>query len=229
VTRVIAIDTSTWWGSVALVEGGGAERAPRVVAEHGRRIDDSHAEHVLDWVERCLSDAGWTKSSVDLYAATRGPGSFTGIRVALGTVRGLGLATGRPCAGVTTLLAVAATAGDGSGPRVPVMDAGRAELYAACYEASTWPPEELAAPWIAAAVEVLADAGKRGAEIVTGPGTNVDLPQGAGAAKVIRAPERLAGAAGRIAVARHDDGTPPEPFSPLYLRPPDAVLKRKRR
>ena len=104
--RVLALDVSTWWGSVALVGQTAADSAPCVVAETGTRVDGSHAEQLLVWVARVLGDAGWSKSALDGYAATRGPGSFTGIRIGLGTLRGLGLATGRPCVGVTTLEAI---------------------------------------------------------------------------------------------------------------------------
>jgi tRNA threonylcarbamoyladenosine biosynthesis protein TsaB len=223
--RLLALDTSTWWGSVALVEGGTAERPPRVIVEIGERVDDSHAEHLLDWIGRALERADWPKSSVDTYVATRGPGSFTGIRVSLGTVRGLALATGRPCVGVTTLEAIAAAHGPCERERHPVMDAGRGELYAARYDAGSTPPFELSPPRLGAAEEVLASAAARECTIVTGPGTRIDSIPGAERAAVTASPLRLAGAAGRIAAFREPDA---EPLAPLYIRPPDARIPRGR-
>ena len=116
-TRVLALDSSTWWGSAALVEQYGRETRPRVVAQHGTRVDGSHAEQLLQWIEQLLAEAGWSKTSLDAYAATRGPGSFTGVRIGLATIRGLSLVSGRPCFGVTTLEAIVEAHGRFSGPQ----------------------------------------------------------------------------------------------------------------
>jgi len=229
VTRALAVDTSTWYGSVALVEQDAAGRAPRVVAELGRCVENSHAEHVLNWIEQCLAQAAWPKNSIDLYAATRGPGSFTGIRVALGTVRGLGLAAGRPCIGVTTLEAIAEQRGPADTERMPVMDAGRGELYAARYEAHGSPPREIAAAWVAAAADVLAVAVSAGAEILSGPGTEVETARDGPEPLVVASTGRLAGAAGRLALIRAEGSEMREPLAPLYVRAPDAILKRRQR
>ena len=205
---------------------GSAAGSPRVVVEHGERVDDSHAEHLLDWIAHALDEAGWSRSSVDAYVATRGPGSFTGIRVALGTVRGLGLATERPCVGVTTLESIAEAHGPDDRERCPIMDAGRGELYAARYDAGSSPPVESAVPFVGAAEGVLASAAARGCAIVTGPGTDVGSIRGAEEARVVPGPLRLAGAAGRIAALRPLENAP---LAPLYIRPPDACLARRRR
>jgi tRNA threonylcarbamoyladenosine biosynthesis protein TsaB len=212
---------------VALVEQDAEGRTPRVVAELGRCVENSHAEHVLNWIEQCLAQAAWPKNSIDLYAATRGPGSFTGIRVALGTVRGLGLAAGRPCIGVTTLEAIAEQRGPADAERMPVMDAGRGELYAARYEAHGSPPREIAAPWVAAAADVLAVA--VGAEILSGPGTEVETARDGSETPVVASTGRLAGAAGRLALFRAEGSEMREPLAPLYVRAPDAILKRRQR
>lgn len=223
--RLLALDTSTWWGSVALVEWSG-DGPPRVVAEIGERIDDSHAERILDWIERLLAGAGWAKTAVDAYAATRGPGSFTGVRVGLGTIRGLGLASAKPCVGVTTLEAIAEARGPSDRDRLAVMDAGRGELYAAIYDACSSPPTERESPWLAPASSVLQRAVTAGCLVLQGPGTRVELPDGLDPAALTTAPERLAGAVGRLACRRlvTDAGL----LAPLYIRQPDALLKRPR-
>ena len=63
--RILALDTSTWWGSVALVERSAAGAEPSVVADLGERIDDSHAEHLLDWIAQLLDRAGWSRGPAD--------------------------------------------------------------------------------------------------------------------------------------------------------------------
>jgi len=225
--RVLSLDSSTWWGSVALVERRHTD-PPRVVAEFGRRIEESHSEHLLRWIERALAEAGWSKNGIDAYVATRGPGSFTGIRVGLGTVRGLGLATGRPCFGVTTLAAIAFGVSESGRDRFPVMDAGRGEVYAGHYDPGASPPEEREAPWIESSVSVVTRVMDEGGVIITGPGTELEAPSGSPRLPLLRSPEKIAGAAGCIAAFASLDGSRDSPLAPLYIRPPDALLKLRR-
>jgi tRNA threonylcarbamoyladenosine biosynthesis protein TsaB len=223
VSRVVAIDTSTWWGGVALVEGEDATGAA-VVAECGMRVDDSHALHVLSLLDRLLAEVGWAKSSVDAYAATRGPGSFTGIRIGLGTVRGLGVASGRPCLGVVSLAALAEAFGPAEADRSPLLDAGRGEVYGARYDAASSPPLERVAPWLGPVAKVL-DAG--GPQVVLGPGAERYRATLAPAleGRFGRSPRTIAAATGRLALARLAEAPSEDHgMSPLYLRPPDAEL-----
>lgn len=223
--RVLALDTSTWWESVALVQQEGVDSPPEVVGEVGLRVDRSHAPQILVRVERLLADCGWSKSSVDAYVATRGPGSFTGIRVALGTVLGLGFASGRPCFGVGTLEALAQAHGPSPGRRLAVIGAGRGKLYAAEFDAASSPPVELRAPWVAEAGELLA-AADPSTRIVPGPGTEADLrPSGAAG----RSPRAIASAAGTLVLLRGADRDTHDPPVPLYVRRPDVRLPRTAR
>lgn len=222
--RVLAVDTSTWWASLALVEQQ-ADQAPALVAALGLQVHASHAGHVLRSVELLLDAAGWTKSSLDAFVATRGPGSFTGIRVGLGTIRGLGLAAARPCAGVTTLEAAAEAHGPAEADRLTLFDAGRGELYGARYDPAASPPIEHDAPWIGPAARALERAGESGAVLIPGPGTRLPEFSRPGL-RLAASPCCMAGAAGRIVLLRSpalpDGNLPPDPF---YLRPPDALLK----
>ncbi len=228
--RVLALDTSTAWGSVALVEQEGCQSRPRVVAEHGARVDGAHAERLLQWIEQLLAGAGWSKTSLDAYATTRGPGSFTGVRVGLGTIRGLSLAAGRPCFGVTTLEAIVEAHGPADLERIPLMDAGRGDLYAARYDADSFPPVEIEAAWLGAAPLVLSRAVASPGLLLRGPGLQIELPPDTPLTMAASTAKRLAGAAGCLVAHRAACGTEsPEPLAPLYLRVPDAVLKHARR
>lgn len=224
--RVLAIDTSTWWGGIALVERDG-DRVD-VVAEAAGRVHASHAAKLLPRIEHLLDDADWPRESLDAFAATRGPGSFTGLRIGLGTARGLALAAGRPCLGIGTLDAMAAAHGDDDRARVPLLDAGRGEVYGARFEAAGFPPVGAAAPWVG---PVDALAGSHEPCVAFGPGA--DAHRGALAeirSVVVRAaPRSIAAAAGRLAAMRlaagADDG---EGCSPLYVRPPDAIARPRK-
>jgi len=226
-TRVLALDTSTWLGGLALVEAATGED-PRTVAELTLDVRDSHADHLLRRIDWLLVEAGWGKSSVDVYAATRGPGSFTGIRVALGTVRGLSLATDRPGVGETTLRALAEAHGPAEGSRLTLMEAGRRELYGARFDAAGCPPAILEQPWLASREEVAAKTPEEPWVVIPGPGTELEVGELPRLARAARVPRSVAAALGRLVLLRDPDELGAEPLAPLYIRLPDAVLKRKR-
>jgi len=226
-TRVLALDTSTWLGGLALVEREGTDE-PRVVAELVLDVRDSHADQMLRRAALLLDEAGWVRSSLDLYAATRGPGSFTGIRVGLGTVRGLSLATGRPAVCETTLRALAEAYGPAEAERLTLMEAGRAELYGARFDARSSPPAVLEEPWLAPRTQVASMRSAPPPVVVPGPGTQVEpagLPAGA---RLVRPQRSVAAALGRLALSGDPEATKPGDLAPLYIRPPDAILKRGR-
>ncbi len=224
--RLVAIDTSTWWGGLALVEGGEAFPEARTVAEAGLLVRDSHAAHLLPLLERLLEEAGWPVASVNAFAATRGPGSFTGIRVGLGTVRGLGLASARPCVGIGTLQAMAEAFGPAEGDRVPLLPAGRGEVFGARYDPASSPPVEIVAPWLGPAARALEGIPAGAGPVVFGAGADAAALAAAGLRGVVRRPPAsVAAAAGRLALARLAEGARDgDGLAPSYLRPPDAEL-----
>ncbi len=228
--RFLALDTSTWWGGVALVERATSAAAPEVVAELGLRVPRSHAPGLLQRVDRLLAEAGWSKKLLDGYVAVRGPGSFTGVRVALGVVQGLGLATGRPCYGVNGLEAIAEAHGPADRDRVPLIGAGRGEVYGARFDAASSPPRELVAPWLGPAEKVLGEA-EGGAVVLCAPGSQepvAELDLDPARHRCAPAPRSVAAAAGRLAlIGRGAESDPARPLSPLYLRPPDAEIKSR--
>lgn len=194
------------------------DEGPRLVCDEGSRVERSHSVEILDWVDRALARAGWFKSQLDAFAATRGPGSFTGIRIGLGTVRGLAVATSKPVFGVTTLAAIAEAAGPGNSDRQPVMDAGRGELYTAVYDGAGSPPIVRRAPGLQTIDEALVEAREQGRRLIAGPGSEI--------ASAEAAPLRLAGACGAIAMQRALAQPARESvLAPLYIRPPDALLR----
>lgn len=227
-SRVLAVDASTHWGAVALIEGNGGRGADSIVAEFFVRVHKTHAVQLLPLLESALDLAGWDRDSVDAYAALRGPGSFTGIRVALGLVRGLGLASGKPCYGVGTLDAMAAAAGPAEADRVPLLEAGRGEVYGARFDAAGFPPRSLVAPWVGPAARALRD-GPPPVLVGSAAFGREDELRAAGAflgPRVVPGP--VAGAAGRIARWMLESGAADGAgMEPLYVRPSDAeVLSR---
>lgn len=93
-----------------------------------------HAERVMSAVEYCLGEAGLSPPELDLLACSGGPGSFTGLRIGMATVKGLSLGLGKPFVAVPTLDAIAADWEGASRILVPVIDAKRARFYFAIYD-----------------------------------------------------------------------------------------------
>ena len=128
--RVLAIDTTTSVGSVAVVDERG------VLAELTTGGRERHGEVLSSEVDRALSRSGLSMAEVDLLAVDVGPGSFTGLRVGLSAVKGLALAGETPVVGVGSLEALAGALPAVDGVVVCVMDASKGEVFAAVYEAA---------------------------------------------------------------------------------------------
>lgn len=116
---ILAVDTSLPLLSVALL------RDETVIGAVSLEGKGSRNEKLLPSIDWLLAETGVAREAIDLYAVTRGPGSFTGVRIGLATVRGLALVVGRPVCAMSTHEAVAAAAGGD----VVVDDAGRGEFY----------------------------------------------------------------------------------------------------
>ncbi|MFZ5894069.1 MAG: tRNA (adenosine(37)-N6)-threonylcarbamoyltransferase complex dimerization subunit type 1 TsaB [Myxococcota bacterium] len=129
--RILAIETSSPRGSVALTDG------VTLVATEEHREPSAHAELMLPLVGRALTNAGWSKGSIDRIAVGTGPGSFVGLRVGIALAEGLSLGLGRPVVGVGSLSAMLwALARQHAGPRAALLDARRAEIFCAAEDAS---------------------------------------------------------------------------------------------
>jgi tRNA threonylcarbamoyladenosine biosynthesis protein TsaB len=125
--KILAIDTSTRVGSIAVVEG------PLLRAQHILNISATHNQRLLPGIDRILTDAGWSLDDLDGFAVSLGPGSFTGLRIGLSIVKGLSWATNKPLAGVPTLDALAANASFVPYKICPILDARKGEIYTALY------------------------------------------------------------------------------------------------
>lgn len=190
-----------------------------------------HSAALLVEVERAIAAAGgWDQ--VDLIATGLGPGSFTGVRIAIATARGLAQSTGLPAVGACTLDAIARALGErgsGSGELLAVLDARRGEVFAALYSATG---ERLWEPLVASPADLAARVGELPSPpLAAGSGAlrfrqelagrGVEIPDDADPVHRVAARHICAlAAAGKVEAAG--------PLSPIYLRPPDAVRWRER-
>lgn len=218
--RVLAVETSTLAGGVALLDGD------RVLAEYRLNVRVTHSERLMAVIDRVLGDAGWAVGHLEGLAVAVGPGSFTGLRIGLSTVKGLAVALGIPVAGVPTLDAMAAALPFAALPVCPVLDARKGEVYCSIYR---WDGAGMRREW-----DYLAIAP---GELATRLGEPTVL-LGDGAAAVCSPHARLAppghqlpspasvGALGLGQLERGDTVAPAE-LIPLYLRPSEAELRRR--
>ncbi len=99
--KILALDTATETGGVALLEGGVLRAQAQI------RVAKTHANRLWATIFFLLEQAGWGLDDIDLWVVTTGPGSFTGLRIGIATVKGLALATRKPVMGISTLEALA--------------------------------------------------------------------------------------------------------------------------
>lgn len=95
--KILCFETSTQLGSVSLIEDG------KVLAERSSRQQKSHSEHMNVFVSEVLSEAGLTLRDIDVFSVGRGPGSFTGIRVALNIGKTFSFCFNKPLLGIDSL------------------------------------------------------------------------------------------------------------------------------
>lgn len=129
--RIILIETSTSLCSVALAENGA------ITAYRESSAPKAHASLTAVFVQEVLAERGLALSDCDAVCVSKGPGSYTGLRVGVSTAKGLCFGSGKPLLAVGTLDTLAAQA-DNSQFRfiIPMIDARRMEVYAAVFEDS---------------------------------------------------------------------------------------------
>ncbi len=120
---ILSVETATLSGSVALARGEG------ILTAFAGDSGVSHSNTLLNDIDRLLNEARVDLPDVDLFAVATGPGSFTGLRIGIATIKGLAATLERACAGIPTLQAVALAAGESS-HSVALLPAGRGEVFA---------------------------------------------------------------------------------------------------
>jgi tRNA threonylcarbamoyladenosine biosynthesis protein TsaB len=234
---ILALDTSTHAGSVAL------RRAGALLGEHAGSADVPHARRLPGEILDLLRECRVPLADVSLYAVASGPGAFTGLRIGIATIQGLAFAHGRPVVGISALEAIAhAVRADAEAAGVQLiaawMDAARGEVFTSLFELGTdGRPACLDPPSVDSPEPTLA----RWSAIVSGRGV---LCAGAGAVRYRAALAAalgdrgllvphvpvLAGVIAELADAAAARGLagPPHVLRPLYVRRPDAELARDR-
>jgi tRNA threonylcarbamoyladenosine biosynthesis protein TsaB len=221
--KIAAVDTSSPLGTVALFEGG------EVVVSDEQRVSNAHGESLLPMIEALFGHAGWKPKDVARWGVGIGPGSFTGTRIGVATVKGIALATGADVVGITSLDAVTDGVSLEEGEvLISLLSAMKGEIFM-----------QIAS--IAEPTHVKVDAaGETIARLVRGAGIRALVAVGEGSAlvdwSVVDAKIRVVSSApndvpraasiARIAASRMPDDV--NALEPLYVRPPDITTPKAR-
>ncbi len=228
--KVLGIDTSTSCGSIGLLIDD------RVISEYLLDIPVTHSERLLGAIEHLLREARCPMEELDGWTLSLGPGSFTGLRIGVSTVKGLSYATQRPVAGVSSLDVLASQISPTPYLICPILDARKGEVYTAFYrydEANLLKrrsayqalrPEDLVKN-IKETVIFVGDGVKTYGDFLRNslssfalfPNPSLHLPHGAAVA-------RLGGE-----LLRKGECLDVNTFTPIYVRPSEAEIKWQER
>jgi tRNA threonylcarbamoyladenosine biosynthesis protein TsaB len=218
--NILALDTSMGACSAALItRDGGARR----VFARAERMARGHAEALMPMVDDIMHESGTAFGALDRIAATTGPGSFTGVRIAISAARGLALVTAAKLFGSDSLTVMAREAHDlsvtGGAPFAVAVDARRGMLYLGLYDEAARRRDGplLIAPDDAA--NLLPGA------LRTAVGSGAARLAEAASARGVRVAAKLADLepnAVALAALAEESGETVSSLRPLYLRPPDA-------
>jgi tRNA threonylcarbamoyladenosine biosynthesis protein TsaB len=174
-------------------------RGEHVVRELASEDPRPPSERLLPALDALLRAEGLSLPAVEAFAVSIGPGSFTGLRVGIATLKGLAFGSGRPVAAVPTLAALALPALDGRSPVAAILDARRGEVYAAVFG----PDGSLALADAVLSPAALAERLPDGTRLVVGEGAGPAaeaLARIRGAARHVLGPPHGAAAAGAVGV-----------------------------
>jgi len=229
---VLALDTSHGHGSVAVVRGR------NILGEIVFDASDTHSATLMPAIDYCLKVAKVQISDMDYFAVVIGPGSFTGLRIGLATVKAFCAATGRGVVPLTSLEVLAGAFPFSTRPVLTLIDARRGEVYGALYKMDGVRPLTVISPFSAkpgSLPEVLKGYKNSSGFIVCGTGAiryRKIIESVLGHSHQF-APERWALPSASILAFLSDQrkpivGVELNNLEPEYIRPPDAKVPEEK-
>lgn len=222
---ILAIETATLSGSLALTRGD------ELIASASGDPAVSHSNTLLADLDKLLSETTFKLGDIDLFAVAAGPGSFTGLRIGIATVKALAATLARSCAAVPTLHAVA-LAGGASEHSVALLPAGRGEVFAQLFSVSADAVTALDEPTHISPQKMIDKYGSLETALWCGEGAHAqrELIEISAAGKQWRIAPRTENLAPYVAALalrnfRQDLLVAPDALQAIYVRPSDAELK----
>lgn len=223
--NILAFESTAKPASVALISDGA------LVSQYTQISGLTHSRTLLPMAEDLLKNAEFKLDDIDVFAVAHGPGSFTGVRIGVSTVKGLAWASGKKCVGVSTLEALAYNGLAAGGLVCPVMDARRSQVYNAVFEIRDGVPVRLRPDRAVSLDELCVDARELGRPLfLTGDGAALCFDHlSAQGVDCVLAPENLRWQSAwgvAMAAASAQPGTADE-LLPVYLRLSQAERERQ--
>lgn len=223
--KILALDSTAKVAAAALLDDD------RLLCKVAVSDAMTHSATLLPEIERLLKDAGLTFADIDLFAASAGPGSFTGVRIGAATLKGIAFGRNKPCCAVSALEALAYNLRRTDGIVCALMDARRGQFYTATFAVADGKVTRLSPDEAKSGEEIAASLAAYPHVTLVGDGAAVALPFFDGL-PVELCPEenRLADgeSVGLVAYAMYRAGrtVSDADFAPVYLRLPQAERER---
>jgi len=222
---LFCLDTSGPVAGVALMQDGAVRYEAMAVNKF------THSQSILPMTEEAFDKTGLQIGDVDYFAVTVGPGSFTGVRIGVSTVKALAHAQDKPCIAVDALEAMAKGAALFDGILCPIQDARAGQVYGAAFWGMTGDRLLPDAPMkLEAYIAAVSPLGEKMLFLGDGMPVHRDRVQALLGERAVFAPPHLAylrpAAAAALAWEKREEAVDYRHLSPLYLRPPQAERQK---
>lgn len=222
---ILALDSTAKTAAAALLDGD------RLLCKAAASDALTHSATLLPEIERLLAEAKLTFADIDLFAASAGPGSFTGVRIGAATLKGIAFGKNKPCCAVSALEALAYNLRDGEGVVCALMDARRGQFYTATFAVRDGTVTRLSPDEARSGEEIAAALAAYPHVTLVGDGAEVALPYFAGLPVSLCPPERRLADGESVGLVAHrmylaGETVSDAAFAPTYLRLPQAERER---
>ncbi len=230
---ILAVETSTLTGSVALMEGSldGENSEEKILSEITLNVPGTHSERLMPSIDRLLREASLSIDNIQGIALALGPGSFTGLRIGVSTVKGLAYALKVPVVGVPTLDALAQNVPFALSLVCPVLDARKKEVYAALFRGDGQGQiQKISEDWVVSPEDLCPRIPEKTVFLGNGMEMYRELFKEKLGSRALFAPPELslprAANVARLSLPRFKDGLTLDLFSfiPTYLRRSEAEI-----
>lgn len=227
--RILALDSTAEVSSVCVCEG------ERLVSEVTVNTGNTHSQTLLPAVEQALRMAEISVNDIDVFACSTGPGSFTGVRIGVATIKGIAYGKSKPCVSVSTLEALAYNLIGNEGLICPVMNARRSQVYNALFRCENGQITRLCDDRALAIAELDEELSCKSEDIyLSGDGYEI-TEKGFKNTKISYVPVRQryqsAYSVAQVALKKYEAGEYADDAAlvPIYLRPSQAERERQER
>ncbi len=223
--KILAIDTSALTATAAILS------KDMLTGEINTTTKLTHSQTIMPMIDELLKKVSLDITDIDLFACSEGPGSFTGLRIGIGTIKGLAYGLGKPVVGVSTLEALAHNIDVTELIICPIMDARRGQVYNGLYRYNGYMLECITEPRALSIEELCEELTEK--TIFVGDGVNVHkekIKDLLGENAVFASPQNLLQRAGSVAYAAlNKEAVSAENLTAVYLRKPQAEREREER